>query len=141
MLDGISEQFEYEIANILRTYIFELYVNLLIDQFVRKTPFCVLYLFFYAQFFIINYYYHLKVGELIAMSDGGNTKIDVNIVKKYSNSYRTLITVENVKVLQDILLKKFRREEINGVINMMYAMRPNATSDEIQNALVNFLLL
>lgn len=77
--------------------------------------------------------------ELAKMSNDGNTKIDVNIVKEHSKSddgILQLITVENVKVLQAILLKHLSPEDINGVINLMYAMRPSATSDEIQNSLV-----
>lgn len=75
------------------------------------------------------------------MSDDGNTKIDVDIVKKHSKSKsKNFNTVENVKVLQAILLKTTSKEDINGVINLMYAMRPNAASDEIQNALVILLL-
>lgn len=70
------------------------------------------------------------------MSDGGNVKIDVNIVRNHTRI--GFITVENVKVLQAILLRKLAPESINGVINLMYAMRPNATSDEIQSALVIF---
>lgn len=77
--------------------------------------------------------------ELVVMSNYGNTKIDVNIVKEHSSTIHPL-TVENIKVLQAILLRKCRPEDINGIINLMYAMRPNATSDEIQNALVNFHL-
>lgn len=74
--------------------------------------------------------------ELAEMSNDGNTKIDVNIVKEYSK--HNALTVDDVKVLQGILLKKLRPEDINGIINLMYAIRPNATSDEIQSALVIF---
>lgn len=88
-----------------------------------------------------HFIHYLQIGELAEMSNSGNTRIDVDIVKKYSEStskskYYPLL-VENVKVLQDILLRNLSPYDINGVINLMYAFRLNATTNEIQSALVN----
>lgn len=44
--------------------------------------------------------------------------------------------VEELKIIQAVLLKQLPAERINGFINIIYAMRPSATEQEIESALV-----
>lgn len=71
-----------------------------------------------------------------------NSKIDVNDVKdRYAeHSYNVTemaIKLDNLKILRSIFSENLPQEISNGLINLDYVMLyPNATSEEIESALV-----
>lgn len=69
-----------------------------------------------------------------------NLTMKVAVVKEYCKSMPEFELVDNVKILQAILMRQLPSERFNGIINMLYAMRPNATSKEIETALVILFL-
>lgn len=67
----------------------------------------------------------------------GNATIDVNTMKDHSKVVPEHKLIDNVKIFQTLLLKQLPAERCNGLINLIYATRPNATESEIQSALVH----
>ena len=56
-------------------------------------------------------------------------------VKKISKTVPEFKLIDNLKILQSILSRRLQPEQFNAV-NMLYVLRPNATSQEIEEALV-----
>lgn len=75
--------------------------------------------------------------NLTEISKDKNSRIDVNAVKEYSTSLADYQAVGNSRALQAFLLQKLTPERINGVVGLMFAIRPSATSEEIESSLVN----
>lgn len=73
---------------------------------------------------------------LAAKSKG--SKIDVSAVRGHYtvNSMNEYVLIDNTKILYDILLKELPMERVSGIVNLMLAMRPASTDNEINNALV-----
>lgn len=68
------------------------------------------------------------------------TKLDEAAIKKIENVPQpqdVFFMVDNLQIIQSLLSKQLPPEQFNGVINLFLAFRPNATEEEIQNAVVN----
>lgn len=74
--------------------------------------------------------------SLANTSKGEGTKINVEAVKENSQWIEEYKIVDSVKILHAILLRQLPPELINGPISLIFALRPNATSEEIESALV-----
>lgn len=67
-----------------------------------------------------------------------HSKINVDFVKAYSkDAVPELELVEELKIIQAVLLKQLPPERVNGLVNIIYAMRPSASEAEVERALVN----
>lgn len=66
---------------------------------------------------------------------GENSRITVADVKKKMNE--NLLVYSDADILQTILSKQLRPEQVNGIINLNLMTRRNATDNEIENALVS----
>lgn len=87
-------------------------------------------------------------GKDIPKSNGNRSKINVNDVRKFTSTARHIKDsatdleelekfVELLKMNQLILSKEFPPERFMGIINLEYvALYPNATTNEIESALV-----
>lgn len=79
-----------------------------------------------------------------------NSTIDMNQVKdlystsdfhKNASNSNMAKEIDDLKIFQSIFSKHFPPERYNGIINLLYIFRyKNSTSEEIENALVGFIL-
>lgn len=75
------------------------------------------------------------------------SKIDLNIIKKFkaehvreTSAEQAAVYIDSMKVYQLIFSKRLASEITNGWLNLLHAIsHPNATTDQMENALVKFL--
>lgn len=146
---GISDQFVHDIDAVLDQFKNNEFVVLALKRFVSSTPcrfdqhsrFC----FYLSPKVLVTIdFITFQMLTFAKMSNEAKlSKIDVNIVKKPANDNSTMRVeetefVDAVKILQAVLLKQLPAERISGIINIIYAMRPSASENEIENALVDY---
>lgn len=74
-----------------------------------------------------------------------NTKINEKAVRDFYSRYENFTegwavakAIDTIKVEQFLFLKDVPSERLNGLFNLLFALTyPNATSEEIESALVN----
>lgn len=70
------------------------------------------------------------------LSKDEHGKIDVVAVKERSKTLPEYKLIDNIKILQTVFARQLPPERFNGLIYLIYASRPSATTKEIQTALV-----
>lgn len=78
-----------------------------------------------------------QIPELADLSKKSeNSTIHVNEFQIKSKDVPDYKILDNANILQTILSKQLPSERFNGLVNLIYAVRPSATSEEVQSALV-----
>ena len=121
-----------ESINVIReTFQHDAFVDMMIEEFVSEI-FLNEFFFFTGINMIVFFIYQTEFANKIT----NDHTVDVDFVIKNSKSVPEFKLIDNAKILQSILSRRLQPEQFNAVINMVYAMRPSATSQEVEEALV-----
>lgn len=74
---------------------------------------------------------------LAELTTSDNSTIDVNMIRDHSKTVPEYKVIDSVKIFQTVLSNQLPPERTSGIINLIYATRLSATTEEIQSALVN----
>lgn len=78
----------------------------------------------------------LQTINLAKILEGEKNKITVDIVKEHSKSEPDYKCVDSMHIINTILSRELPAERFGGIINIILAMRPSATTKEIEDSLV-----
>lgn len=78
----------------------------------------------------------LQIIDLAKALKGEKGKITVDTVKEHSKKEPDYKCVDSMHIFHTILLRELPPERIGGIINLILATRPSATTEEVEDSLV-----
>lgn len=80
----------------------------------------------------------IQIYDIDKMARNRDSKIDVSTVRNHFtvNSINEYYLIDHAQIFHDFISKELPPERINGIVNLMVAVRPASDDKDVENALV-----